>query len=327
MKSASGPVFVVGVNGSGTTMLADSLGHHPDLYMFPRETRVLPSLLHKYGATENLKPENRRALVQELSGGKAFWRENGDKPVMLEDQEYALAATAGEAMGAVYQHMARRLGKQRWGDKTPMYVQHLSLMARAFPDARFLHVLRDGRDCAQSFHRRWSLSPLRSVWRWKKSVAFGREQGLQLGRGRYMEIKYEDLTSEPERWMREVCNFLEMPFSPAVLKSNMRYFDPKSERAQAGAMVPNSQRWRSYFDAGQIRQLESVAGRMLHDVGYPVELQGDADPASWKLAGLKWLDWARMSRSHFQGLRRMAGVQAFFMRAREAVTQDRVNRY
>lgn len=327
MKASPGPVFVVGVNGSGTTMLADSLGHHPDLYMFPRETRVLPSLLHKYGALGNLTDENRRALVQELSHGKAFWRENGNKPVILQETEYSNASTAGEGIAAVYLHMAARAGKQHWGDKTPMYVQHMSLMARAFPEARFLHVLRDGRDCAQSFHRRWGLSPLRSVWRWKKAVAFGREQGLKLGPERYMEIKYEDLTSDPERWMREVCHFVQLPFLPAVLKSNMRYFDPNSERAQAGAMVPNSQRWRKYFTGDQIRQLESVAGRMLFEAGYPVELMGDADPASWKLASLKWMDWARMSRSHLQGLRRVAGVQAFFMRAREAVTQDRVNRY
>jgi hypothetical protein len=327
MKAEAGPVFVVGVNGSGTTMLADSLGHHPALYMFPRETRVLPSLLHKYGALGELAPEQRAALVQELARGKAFWRENGDRPVVLDEQEYAQARTSGDALAAVYLHMARREGKQCWGDKTPMYVQHLGLLARAFPDARFVHVLRDGRDCAQSFHRRWNLSPLRSVWRWKKSVATGRRQGLQLGAGRYMEVKYEELTSEPENRMRQVCNFLNLPFSSEVLKSRMRYFDANSVQAQAGTMVRNSERWRTYFKPGQLQELESVAGRMLHEVGYPVQIQGDADPATWKLAGLKWLDWARMTRMHVGGLRRMAGNQALEMRAREAVTQDRVNHF
>ncbi|NML17518.1 sulfotransferase family protein [Azohydromonas caseinilytica] len=326
MKSEAGPVFVVGVNGSGTTMLADALGNHPALYMLPRETRVLPSLLHKYGTPQALAGDGLKALAHELGRSKAFWRENGDQPVLIGDDELAGAGHAAEAMARVYLHMARREGKARWGDKTPMYVQHLALLGRAFPDARFVHVLRDGRDCAQSFHRRWSLSPLRSIWRWKKAVATGREQGRQLG-ARYTEVKYEDLTADPERWMRQLCDFLELPFSAEVLKSRMRYFDPSSAQAGTGAMVRNSERWRTYFNSGTVAQLEAVAGRMLHDAGYRVEQRGDADPAAWRLGCLKWMDWARMTRMHLVNTKRAAGVRAFMLRAREAVAQDRVNRY
>jgi hypothetical protein len=327
MNTDAGPVFVVGVNGSGTTMLADALGNHPALYMLPRETRVLPNLLQRYGVTAPLAPPACRALVDELRRSKAFWRENGDRAVVVGAQEVEDARTAAEAIAVLYLHMARRQGKQRWGDKTPMYVQHLGLLAQAFPAARFVHVVRDGRDCAQSFHRRWKLSPLRSVWRWKKAVATGREQGRALGAARYMELRYEDLTAEPEHWMRQVCSFLTLPFAAEVLKSRMRYFDPNSERASAGAMVPNSQRWRGYFDARQISRLEAVAGRMLHESGYPVQHLGDADPPAWTLAALKWLDWGRMTGMHLAATRRVAGVQALALRAREAMTQDRVNRY
>lgn len=327
MSFDAGPVFVVGVNGSGTTMLADALGNHPALYMLPRETRVLPGLLQRYGVSAPLTAEDRRGLVDELRRSKAFWRENGDQAVVLDEQEYQGARNAAEAIAALYLHMARREGKQRWGDKTPMYVQHLALLAQAFPAARFVHVVRDGRDCAQSFHRRWKLSPLRSVWRWKKAVATGRQQGLLLGPARYMELRYEDLTADPEHWMRRVCGFLELPFAAEVLKSRMRYFDPNSERAGAGAMVPNSQRWRSYFDARQIARLEAVAGRMLHESGYPAQTLGDVDPPAWTLAALKWTDWARMTSMHLAGTRRMAGIQALALRAREAMNQDRVNRY
>jgi hypothetical protein len=327
MKTDAGPVFVVGVNGSGTTMLADALGNHPALYMLPRETRVLPNLLQRYGVTAPLAPPACRALVDELCRSKAFWRENGDRAVVVGEQEVEDACTAAEAIAVLYLHMARRQGKQRWGDKTPMYVQHLGLLAQAFPAARFVHEVRDGRDCAQSFHRRWKLSPLRSVWRWKKAVATGREQGRALGAARYMELRYEDLTAEPEHWMRQVCSFLALPFAAEVLKSRMRYFDPNSERASAGAMVPNSQRWRSYFNARQISRLEAVAGRTLHESGYPVQQMGDADPPAWTLAALKWLDWGRMTSMHLAATRRVAGVQALALRAREAMTQDRVNRY
>lgn len=328
MGDEAAAVFVVGVNGSGTTMLADALGHHPGLYMLPRETRVLPALLRRHGGpTAALDAAQCRALVDELGRSKAFWRENGDRPVLLADAEIAGVRSVAGAVAAVYRHMARREGKQRWGDKTPMYVQHLPLLAQAFPQARFVHVLRDGRDCAQSFHRRWGLSPLRSVWRWKKAVAVGRAQGLALGPGRYFEVKYEDLTGDPEPWMRRICDFLDLPFSPEVLKSRMRYFDPASSQASAGTMVRNSERWRTYFDAGVVARLEAVAGRMLHEAGYAVQVAGDAEPPRWRLAALKWMDWARMTGQHLRQTRRAAGLRAFVLRAREAVAQDRVNHY
>ena len=59
--------------------------------------------------------------------------------------------SAGEAIGAVYETYAAARGKARWGDKTPMYMQHLGLLERLFPDALYVHLVRDGRDAAASF--------------------------------------------------------------------------------------------------------------------------------------------------------------------------------
>ena len=59
--------------------------------------------------------------------------------------------TTGEAIGAVFAAYAAERGKARWGDKTPLYMQYLPLLERLFPDARFVHLIRDGRDAALSF--------------------------------------------------------------------------------------------------------------------------------------------------------------------------------
>ena len=61
--------------------------------------------------------------------------------------------------------------------------------------------------------------------------------------------------------MHRICDFLDLPFSQEVLKSRMRYFDPASAQANAGAMVRNSERWRTYFAPGVVARLEAVAGR------------------------------------------------------------------
>ena len=59
--------------------------------------------------------------------------------------------TTGEAIAAVYEAYAAERGKPRWGDKTPLYMQHLPLLEQLFPGARFVHLIRDGRDAALSF--------------------------------------------------------------------------------------------------------------------------------------------------------------------------------
>ena len=59
--------------------------------------------------------------------------------------------TTGEAIAAVFETYAAEHGKERWGDKTPLYMQYLPLLERLFPDARFVHLVRDGRDAALSF--------------------------------------------------------------------------------------------------------------------------------------------------------------------------------
>src|SRR5919197_2678162 len=53
--------------------------------------------------------------------------------------------SAGDAIGAVYETYAASRGKERWGDKTPMYMEHVGLLARLWPEARFVHLIRDGR--------------------------------------------------------------------------------------------------------------------------------------------------------------------------------------
>ncbi len=91
------------------------------------------------------------------------------------------ARTAAGILDHIMNHLAKAQGKEVWCEKSPMHVHHLQLLAEAFPQARFIHVIRDGRDCAASFHRRWRYNPVRTVFRWKQAVSSGMQQGRALG--------------------------------------------------------------------------------------------------------------------------------------------------
>ena len=323
---ANGPVFVVGVNGSGTTMLADAMGKHPDLYMFPRETRVLPYLAQQFPDDALASLTHRRALAVELARSKGFYRSNGDRLLDLEAVDLTACHGFSGTVGSLYTYFARKEGKTRWGDKTPMYLQHISLLAERFPDARFIHIYRDGRDAAQSFHRRWRQEPRRTIWRWKKAIELGRAQGKALGCERYFEVSYEALTGDPESWMRQVCEFADLAYTPAVLQSSMRYMEDAARVNAGGRMIQNSEKWRRYFDAAQIEGLERIAGRALSELGYPVNIAGDADLTALQRRGWKWKDWANFSVHHLMSYG-LVGLKPFILRARDALHQDKVNKF
>lgn len=272
------PIFIVGMNGSGTTMLADSLGKHSALYILWAESKVLPYFIDQRARFGDLaRAENRRRLADEIGRTMPYWHANAKRPLVLRDEELAGCVTIGEVFSRIHEHLAARAGKHRWGDKSPMNVQHISAIAAEFPTSRFIHIIRDGRDAAQSFHRRWRFDPRHTIWRWKHVVRDGRLQGSALGSARYLEVRYEMLTAEPDAEMRRICQFAELPYEAAVLESSMRFMDPRARDAKSGRIVRNSEKWRTYFDPKTLAALESLAGKVLSDLGYAVERAGDLD--------------------------------------------------
>lgn len=322
---STGPVFIVGMNGSGTTMLADSLGNHPDLYMFRLEAKVLPYFLHqveRYGDLDQLAA--RRRLADDIGRTKPFWQVNGRRDLVVPDSRLSEPGFSG-VVNAVFSELAARDGKSRWGEKSPMNLGHTAALGAAFTEAKFIHIIRDGREAAQSFHRRYGYEPRHTIYRWKKLVAAGREQGQTLGTDRYMEVHYEALTREPELQMRRICTFLELAYTERVVESSMRMIDA-SVAGERKAIVVNSDKWHEYFDEATKRELEHLAGRSLAAFGYAVdEPAGDAEVPALRLRLWRARDWVARTLGFFR-LRGWRGVPAFLRVVRAALLQGSVRK-
>lgn len=320
------PVFIVGMNGSGTTMLADCLANHPDLYVLPEESRVLPyfiSRLRSFGDLSELPA--RRELADALGRSYAYWLFNNNKPLLLTDGELSRPGFSG-VVDSIYNHFATAQRKMRWGDKSPMYLQHIKLLAKYFPQAYFLHIYRDGRDVAQSFHRRWKKDPRWTIYRWKKIVKQGRAQGLELDPSYYMEIRYETITLNPELHMKKISDFLDLEFHSSVLRSKMRYLDSPKRNGKKG-IVQNSEKWRTYFSKKQLTDLESIAGHYLSELGYGLMTQpGDIDPPTSRL---KW--WSLRDKiqttSYLVLAYGLRSAPAYLKKAFSSIKQSRINYY
>ena len=132
------PLLVLGVRRSGTTLLRVMLDRHPDLAV-PDESYFIPQLADRQPAQIDVD-----AFIDDLRRLPTI----RDWAVPLDEVRARLrpGMPLGQAIGAVYETYAARHGKSRWGDKTPMYMQRLPLLERLFPDARYVHLIRDGRD-------------------------------------------------------------------------------------------------------------------------------------------------------------------------------------
>jgi hypothetical protein len=285
------PVFIVGMNGSGTTVLLDCLNNHPNLYGFRKETKVIPnyiSSLIKYGNLED--DSNFLKLLNDLRNEVVFKIVNGGSPVPIPENWKDLQRNLMTVVDYIFKYFALKEGKARWCEKTPGYAIHITAISQLFPNAKFIHIIRDGRDCAASLHRRWGYMPAAMIYRWKKVVHEAMKQGSIIG-SRYHEVYYEEFTKDPVQVMRNLCSFLDIPFIDAIIESSrIRKFTGTTSKK----IVRNSQKWRNYFNDKKLTRLELIAGSQLNRLGYVTNFPAsDYNPSPLLLRFLLYYGYVR----------------------------------
>lgn len=324
----TGPVFLVGMNGSGTTMLRDSLCRHPALYGFPRETRLLPHVIETIRRLGDLGDDKIcRAAWEQVLKIPAFAIANAGTPPSIPDDWRSCTRTPGGIIDAAIRGFAMREGKGRWCEKSPQYVQHMPLLKEVFPTARFVHLVRDGRACAASFERRWGRLPDLTIYRWRQVVQHGRAAGASLGES-YLEVRYEDLTADPEHWMSVICEHVGLAFDPVVLNSR----NPQSDNPnRPGRIEAKPASWRKQLKPGTIRRLERIAGACLEEMGYQTQyVQGKRNPPRWLLSSWRVRDsirlWFGSIAKKLRGKSRLPWTQVL-AKPLASLRQSRTNRY
>jgi Sulfotransferase family len=268
--------FFVGCGRSGTTLFRAIFDSHPNLAI-PGESHFIVHLAPNRRRYETGAGFDVEALLADLLPHPRFrlWglAEDRVRTALRERPPSNLA----DAVRTVFAEYAAAQGKGRYGDKTPGYVSHLPLVAALFPEARFVHILRDGRDVALSYLD-VSFGPdtlERAALHWKRFVERGRQAGSRLGPDRYVEVRYEDLLGDPEQIVRSLCGFIDIEFQPGMF----RYPERAAEVASGSAFPEAHGRlalpptkglrdWRSQMSANDVAAFELLAGDLLSDLGY-----------------------------------------------------------
>lgn len=277
------PIFIVGSPRSGTTLLRFMLSSHPDLYI-PDETGFIPHLIKPERVGDALTRAEVSALLDRIGQLNYLWR-NLVTDVSAFYQSLP-EPNLTNILDALFCRVVADHHASRWGDKTPLYVQHMPLIANIFPRVQFVHVIRDGRDATLSAQQKWGRS---QFWymdnyyllkNWVANVAIGRRDGALLPKTQYYEVRYEQLVREPENSLGQICDFLGESYQPAMLShtSLARQVGPGPDN-HTEVMKPISTasvgRWRTEMSAFEQKMADRIAGSLLSELFYE---RSEVDP-------------------------------------------------
>jgi Sulfotransferase family len=268
--------FFVGSGRSGTTLVRAIFDSHPHLAI-PGESNFISAMgknRHRYETDDGLATE---AFLSDLLAHPRFRLWGVPEDAIRTSFAESPPGNFADGVRRAFELYAAQKGKSRYGDKTPGYVMHLPLLARLFPEARFVHIIRDGRNVALSYLE-VSFGPEsieQAALRWRRFVARGRRTGARLGPKRYLEVRYEDLIEDPEETVQTMCQFLDIRFDPQMF----RYPERATEVAQGSAfpevhghlgLPPTTglRDWRAQMSANDLTTFEILAGDVLSEMGY-----------------------------------------------------------
>ena len=265
-----GPFFIVGSARSGTTLLRIILNAHPRVTV-PPESRFVTELWRGSDQADVT------TFLTALGDHRQF--RSWNLPVELVEAELQGRETVpyADAIEAVYRAYAKRAGKERWGDKTPRYVERIPFLAELFPEARFVHLVRDGRDVALSYAN-VPFGPktvAKAAALWARRVRMGVADGRPLGESRYKEFRYEDLVDDAEATTKSLCAFLDIEFAPEMMEYTEHATEFVFEKAKTynpkvlEKPSKSTHSWETEMPPGHEEAFEAVAGDVLDLFGYP----------------------------------------------------------
>lgn len=287
--SSRPPIFIIGSPRSGTTLLRLMVTSHPAIVV-PPECGFALWWREKYADWKANDPRL-DAFLQDLASSRKMetWKMDFDE--LRKYLQEKSPASYAELVSAIYTFfgITNQPTATRWGDKNNYYLAHIPELHALFPEAQFVHIVRDGRDVCCSYRQLQTVSqaspyvprlpaePAKVAAEWSKNIATIRESFSTLSWRGVHEIRYEDLVANPEAELRRLCMFLNEPFDTAMLAYSEKNKQNELEPAEFLAwkrltLEPPSEkqvgRFRRDLNAQEVAEFEAVAGSALAQYNY-----------------------------------------------------------
>lgn len=273
-SSASGPVYVAGLDRSGKTTMSAMLTSHPDLAIPGVGSNLWTYFYRRYGDLR--RPQNLERCLHAMLQYKHVRYLDPD-PDRIRRELLSGPITYARLLALPLIHYAERRRKPRWGAQTGLIERYAEPLLGAHPTLRVVHLIRDPRDRYAASLARWPGQRGRAggaVARWRYSTALARRH-QRAHPDRYHIVRFEDLVRAPEETVREVCDFLDLSYEPTMLDMA----EAPTLVAKLGHAAPGTpgytllcaehlDRDRASVRAGEQRFIERYAAGLMRIHGY-----------------------------------------------------------
>ena len=308
------PLFIGACPRSGTTLLRAMLDNHPELAM-PHETDFVRPLWWQRARFGDLEdPANRRRVAEWIFTEKRHRSARLLEGRMTRAEAIRRVAAAPPTVGSIVQAClqlrADADGKPRWGDKRPSYSGFVGELFAMFPDAQYINLVRDPRGAvASQLGMKWDapeVAVAAATARWEAAVHRTDHFARRLRPDQFLDVRYEDLVSDPHAVLERICAFAGLPAGDAietmVIADRRGRFGPAHRRLAEPVNAVSVERWRERLDPRQVKLVEAATAPLLDRFGYRAAAGAVREPAARDLR-----EFARQRRDRRRAWRRARG--------------------
>jgi hypothetical protein len=285
------PLFIIGNPRSGTTLLRLMLTNHKNI-VIPPECGFAVWFYDKYKSTV-FSESVVNNFVRDLSTAKKIETWKLDYSKLLDYISAAKPVSYPDVVGSVYEFYGNTIGRTflRWGDKNNYYLNHIDTIREMFQSARFIHIIRDGRDVACSYrtlqasnvvskyapHLPYNIKDI--AVEWSVNIQQIRSSFDKIHWNNVYEIRYEDLVSQPSNELKKVCSFLNEPYDVEMeryfIKNQLEQQEPveflqwklKTIEEPTTSEVG---KFKHELTSGEIKEFESISVSVLRLYNYAI---------------------------------------------------------
>jgi hypothetical protein len=283
----------MGCHRSGTNLLYDMLLSSGGFALYRGFLPIYKILIPRFGSMANAA--NREKILQTWLRSKGF-RRSGLDAEQLSARVLSECRNGGDFIRVVMDSVAESQQMQRWAVYDPDNVLHVERVKRDIPNALFVHIIRDGRDIALSLKKMGGFTPfpwdrsqtdslVATALYWEWMVHKGRTHGQKFPSD-YVEIRYEDLITNPNETLGKLGSFLDHDLDyDRIQRAGLgRLSETNSSFREEGAKekINPLGRWKERLSPAEVRAIEATVGDCLEENGYPLSL-----PASELAPGLR----------------------------------------
>jgi hypothetical protein len=288
----------MGCHRSGTNLLYDMLMSSGGFAIYRGYLPIYQILIPRYGSMSSRA--NREKIVATWLRSKGFCR-TGLEPEQLSARLLEECQTGGDFIRVVMDSVAQHQNVGRWAVYDPDNVLRVERVKNDIPTALFVHIIRDGRDIALSLKKMGGFAPLpwdrgetnslvATALYWKWMVRRGRAAG-RLIPADYIEIRYEDLITNPRETLARLGSFLDhdLDYERIQRASLGRLSETNSSfrEEEGGEKINPLGRWKERLSVASVAAIEGAVGDCLEDNGYPLSLPAAERRISWRSSWMR----------------------------------------